>query len=62
MEHKEAPLGFGFFLNQNTAAMNHYAQLSEKEKDAVLQKAQNAQTREEMYTLVANIANGSMWQ
>ena len=62
MEHKEAPLGFGFYLNQNTAAMNRYAQLSESEKDALLQKAQHAESRAEMYTLVANIANGSMWQ
>ena len=54
------PIGFGFALSSNTAAMNHYAHLSEEQKQDILQKARNAQSEEEMYSLVASLANGTM--
>jgi len=60
MDFKEVPIGFGFVLNQNTAAMNRYSHLSESQKQAVLNKAHNVHSEEEMYSLVASLANGIM--
>jgi pantoate kinase len=60
MDFNNVPIGFGLALSSNTAAMNHYAHLSEEQKQEVLNKAHNAASEMEMYTLVTNIANGSM--
>lgn len=57
MDFHNVPIGFGFALSSNTAAMNHYAHLSEEQKQAILQKARNVQSDEEMYSLVAGLAN-----
>lgn len=57
---QDVPAGFGFYLNQNTAAMNRYAQLSNAEKQAILDRAQCATNKEEMYALVACLANGTV--
>ena len=58
--YNNVPIGFGLALSGNAAAMNHYALLSEEEKEAVLDKAHNVRSEMEMYTLVANLANGDM--
>ena len=60
MQQNDVPVGFGFYLNQNTAAMNRYAQLSEGEKQAILDRAQFATNKEEMYAIVASLANGML--
>lgn len=60
MDFQNVPIGFGLALSSNTAAMNHYAHLSEEQKQNVLNKAHNVRTEMEMYTLVANLANGMM--
>lgn len=60
MDFQNVPIGFGLALSSNTAAMNHYAHLSEEQKQDVLNKAHNARSEMEMYTLVANLANGMM--
>ncbi len=60
MDFYKVPIGFGMALAQNTAAMNRYAHLDEAEKQAVLNKAHNVRSEMEMYTLVANLANGIM--
>ena len=61
MDFNKVPIGFGMALAQNTAAMNHYAHLSEEEKQDILNKAHNVRSEMEMYTLVANLANG-IWE
>ncbi len=58
MSQNHAPDGFGFYLNQNTAAMNRYAQLSQQEKQAFIDRARCATNKDEMYALVASLANG----
>lgn len=58
MDFNNVPIGFGLALSANTAAMNRYAHLSEKEKQAILGKAHNVRSEKEMYTLVASLANG----
>ncbi|MBR3943239.1 MAG: hypothetical protein IKJ55_07755 [Clostridia bacterium] len=60
MDFYQVPIGFGLALSANTAAMNRYAHLSEQEKQAILDRAHNARSEEEMYTLVANLAGGTM--
>ena len=58
MDFNNVPIGFGMALAQNTAAMNRYAHLSEFQKQEVLNKAHAAQSDQDMYTLVASLANG----
>lgn len=60
MDFYKVPIGFGLALAGNTAAMNHYAQLTEEEKQDILNKAHNVRSETEMYTLVADLANGMM--
>ena len=58
MNFYEVPIGFGLALSSNTAAMNRYAHLSEDQKKDILDKAHNVRSEEEMYSLVASLANG----
>lgn len=60
MDFQKVPIGFGMALAANTAAMNRYAQLSETQKQDILSKAHNVRSQKEMYSLVANLANGTM--
>ena len=59
MDFYNIPIGFGLALSANTAAMNRYAHLSEKEKQNILNQAHNVTSEKEMYSLVANLANGT---
>lgn len=58
MDFYQVPIGFGLALSANTAAMNRYAHLTESKKRDILNRAHNARTEKEMYTLVADLANG----
>ena len=58
MDFYQVPIGFGLALSSNTAAMNRYAHLTEEQKQEVLDRAHNVRSEMEMYTLVANLANG----
>ena len=58
MDFKVVPIGFGFVLNQNTAAMNRYAQLSQAQKQEILNKAHNVRSEREMYEFVNPLAAG----
>ena len=60
MNFDTMPVGFGLALSANTAAMNRYAHLTESKKRDILNRAHNARTEKEMYTLVADLANGAM--
>ena len=55
MDFYKVPIGFGLALAANTAAMNRYAQLSEKQKQDILNKAHNVRSEKEMYSLVASL-------
>ena len=61
MNFQEVPIGFGMALAQNEAAMVRYAHLPEAQKQAVLKKAHALHSRQEIYSLVAGLANG-IWQ
>ena len=60
MDFYKVPIGFGMALAQNTAAMNRYAHLTEAQKQDILNKAHNVRSEKEMYSLVANLANGQV--
>ena len=60
MDFYNVPIGFGLALSANTAAMNYYAHLPEEKKQEILGKAHNVRSEMEMYTLVANLANGQL--
>lgn len=58
MDFSQVPIGFGLALSSNTAAMNRYAHLNERKKQDVLDKAHRVRSNQEMYSLVADLANG----
>ena len=60
MDQTSTPIGFGLALSSNTAAMNRYAHLSEPQKQEILNKAHQVRSDEEMYSLVASLANGTI--
>ena len=60
MDKEEMPMGFGMALNQNTEAMIHYAAMSKEQQKALRDQARTVNTKEEMYRLVAKIANGTI--
>ena len=60
MDFYKVPIGFGLALSTNTAAMNRYAHLSEDQKQDILNKAHNARSEKEMYSLVASLANDTI--
>lgn len=60
MDFYKVPIGFGLALSANTAAMNRYAHLPEERKQEILNLAHNVRSEKEMYSLVANLANGVM--
>ena len=61
MDFYQVPIGFGLALSSNTAAMNRYAHLTELQKQDILNKARGVRSEEEMYALVAALANGTMY-
>ena len=58
MDFYQVPIGFGLALSANTAAMNRYAHLTEKQKQEIINQAHNVRSEKEMYALVANLAIG----
>lgn len=59
MDFYQVPIGFGLAMSSNTAAMNRYAHLEEQQKQEILNRAHNVRSEEEMYALVASLANGT---
>ena len=60
MELYDVPVGFGLALAGNTAAMNRYSHLEEFQRMDILEKAHNVRSEQEMYALVAELANGKL--
>ena len=55
MDFYKVPLGFGMALSMNPNALNAYSSMSEEEKQAVLHKAHNAASEQEMHQIVNNL-------
>ena len=60
MDFYNVPIGFGLALSSNTAAMNRYSHLTEIQRQDILDRAHNVRSENEIYALVANLANGWM--
>ncbi len=60
MNFGNVPLGFGFQLVQNEKAMAVYSAMTEEQKQAVLNQAHNARSKQEMNQLISGIAKGTI--
>lgn len=59
MDFYKVPIGFGLALSANTAAMNRYAQLSDQQKQDILNRAHNVRSEREMRALVASLVSST---
>ena len=55
MNFQEVPIGFGMALAQNEEAVNAYAMMTKEQKNAILAKAHNVRSEQEMRQLVNSI-------
>ena len=59
MDFYKVPIGFGMALAMNPPALNAYSAMTEQQKQAILSKAHNAWSENEMHQIVASIAKDS---
>ena len=55
MDFYKVPLGFGMALSMNPHALNAYSAMTDQQKQAVLDKARNAGSEQEMHRIVNSI-------
>lgn len=56
MDFYKVPLGFGMALARNFNAMNVYSAMTEEQKQAILEKARNAHSEQEMNQIADGLA------
>lgn len=56
MDFYKVPIGFGMALAMNPNALNAYSSMTEEQKQAVLNKAHEANSQQEMHKIVNSIA------
>ena len=59
MDFYKVPIGFGMALAMNPPALNAYSAMTEQQKQAILNKAHNARSEQEMHRIVASIAGSA---
>lgn len=52
MDFYKVPIGFGMALAMNPPALNAYSAMTEEQKQAILNRAHNAQSEQEMHRIV----------
>lgn len=57
MDKNEMPLGFGFALAQNPAAMEKFSKMAKNEQAAILDRAHAVSSKSEMQSLVNNLSS-----
>ena len=57
MDFYKVPLGFGMALAQNSNAMNVYSAMTDEQKQAILDRAHNAKSEQEMHDIVNSLVN-----
>lgn len=57
MDPDSLPIGFSMALAMNEPAMKAYAAMTQQQRAAVLAKAHNAESKQEMQRIVAEIAD-----
>ncbi len=60
MDFYKVPLGFGMALATNFNAMNVYSAMTDDQKKAILNKAHNAQSEQEMHDIVNSLAKNQL--
>ena len=55
MDFYKIPIGFGMALAMNPTAMNAYSAMTEDQKQAILTRAHNARSQQEMHQIVNSI-------
>ena len=55
IDNTELPIGFAMELAMHPDSLNRFAQLPQSERQAIIDKARNVQTREDMRALVEGI-------
>ena len=55
MDYYNIPIGFGMALAMNPPAFNAYSNLTEGEKQALIDRAHHARSAEEMHEIVAKL-------
>ena len=60
MDFYKVPIGFGLALAMNPMPMNTYSAMTEEQKRAVLDRAHNARSEEEMHGIVDSLAGRRM--
>ncbi len=55
MDFYKVPIGFGMALAVNESAMNAYAAMTEEQKQAIINKAHNVRSEQEMHDLVNSL-------
>ncbi|MDO5546613.1 MAG: hypothetical protein Q4F81_12505 [Eubacteriales bacterium] len=55
MDFYNIPIGFGMALAMNPPAFNAYSNLTEEEKDALIERAHHAHSEQEMHDIVAKL-------
>ncbi len=58
MDFYKVPLGFGMALVRNFDAMNRYSAMTEEQKKAILERAHNAGSEQEMNQIVNSLTAG----
>ncbi len=56
MDFYKVPVGFGMALAMNPPALNTYSAMTEEQQQAILEKAHNASSEQEMHQIVNNLA------
>ena len=56
MDFYQVPIGFGMALARNPQALNAYSAMTEEQKQALLNRAHNARSEQEMNRIVNGIA------
>ena len=55
MDFYKVPLGFGMALAMNPTALNVYSSMTQDQKQAILNKAHNARSEQEMHEIVSSM-------
>lgn len=61
MDFNQVPLGFGMALARNFNAMNAYSAMTDDQKRAILNRARNARSQQEMSRIVDSLAQGGTY-
>lgn len=55
MDYYKVPVGFGMALAMNPHALNVYSAMTEEQQQAILSRAHNAHSQQEMHEIINSI-------